>query len=144
MTRDEMISLAKTMAAAHGLDPTLVCAVCEHESSWIPWASKSEPTFVKDYLLKLKLSPTETFLGGTSLGLMQVLGRVARECGFTGKNLTELCDPATGLEYGCIKLAKCVAAHPGDLRAALLEYNGGGDPSYPDHVLPLMSKYVLQ
>jgi soluble lytic murein transglycosylase-like protein len=33
-TNDQLIALAKQVAARHGLDPVLVCAVIEQESGW--------------------------------------------------------------------------------------------------------------
>jgi len=38
----KMELLAREAAAKHGLDPALVCALCEVESSWIPWAVRHE------------------------------------------------------------------------------------------------------
>jgi soluble lytic murein transglycosylase-like protein len=72
---------------------------------------------------------------------MQILGETARELGFEADDFDALADPETGIEYGCRKLAKCVAAHPGDTVGALEAYNGGGDPHYADMVLPLMERY---
>jgi soluble lytic murein transglycosylase-like protein len=72
---------------------------------------------------------------------MQIMGETARELGFKGTYLTELCDPIVGLEYGCRKLGACIEKHPGDTRAALLAYNGGSNPAYPDLVLRLLPKY---
>jgi len=37
-----LIVLADTIAKKHGLDPALVCALCEVESSWMPWAVRHE------------------------------------------------------------------------------------------------------
>jgi soluble lytic murein transglycosylase-like protein len=75
---------------------------------------------------------------------MQVIGQVAREFGFTGKYLSELCDPAVGIEYGCRKLAKCFEKAKGAVDVvshALLAYNGGGDHEYPTRVLKRLPKY---
>jgi hypothetical protein len=40
-----------------------------------------------------------------SWGLMQVMGAVARECGFHGNYLSQLLDPEEGTEFGCRHLA---------------------------------------
>ena len=37
-----LIVLADTIARKHGLDPALVCALCEVESAWKPWAVRHE------------------------------------------------------------------------------------------------------
>ena len=139
----DLIKIAKATAREFGLPPDLVCAVAEHESGgWKPWAFKPETDFQKKYVdPQPHLSVMENWGRSQSWGLMQIMGQTARELGFKGEYLSELCDPATGLQYGCKKLARCMANHPGDLRAALLAYNGGANPQYPDLVLPLRVKY---
>ena len=37
----------------------------------------------------------------SSWGYMQIMGAVARECGYTGQFLTGLCEPAINIEMGC-------------------------------------------
>lgn len=144
-TRDARLALVRKYAAKYSLDPALVAAICEHESQWNPWAMRYEPMFYSRYIApmlttgKVK-SMTEGAARATSYGLMQVMGQVAREYGFTGQYLTELCDPDVGVDYGCRKLEHCLEVTT-DLRVALLAYNGGGNQQYPDMVLPLMAKY---
>jgi len=139
-------ALAGKWAAKYGLDVALVCAVAHHESSWNPWAIRYEPSFYTRYIQPLVNNGTvhtmtEAQSRAISWGLMQVMGEVAREQGFTGPFLSQLADPDTGLDYGCRKLQKSVNAHPGDTRAALAAYNGGGDPQYPDLVLQWVGQY---
>jgi soluble lytic murein transglycosylase-like protein len=146
MTREEMIALARTTAAKHDLDEALVCALCEHESQgWNTWAVRYEPAFFAKYIAPLysanKISATEAYARGFSYGLGQVMGQTAREFGFEGEFLTELCDPAVGLEYTCRKLAKALESAHGDVTAGLLRYNGGANPNYPNLVLALIPKY---
>jgi hypothetical protein len=113
-TRDALISLARAAAAAHSLDPALVCAVVEQESAWNPFAIRYEPGFLARYVAPLftagKISSTEAYARSFSWGLMQVMGQVAREHEFSGASLAELCDPATGLDVGCAVLAHKFAA----------------------------------
>jgi soluble lytic murein transglycosylase-like protein len=141
----EIIELARRIAAAHGLEPALVCAVIEQESAWNPWAVRYEPGFLSRYVAPLytagKLSATEAYTRSMSWGLMQVMGQVAREFGFAGDSLPELCDPATGVELGCRVLAKRMARSRGDVPAALLAWNGGADPNYPAEVLARTRNY---
>jgi soluble lytic murein transglycosylase-like protein len=151
MTRDEMIVLAKTIAASHGLDPALVCSVCHHESNdWKTWASRYEPGFYAKYVennVDVKtFGPTcsigtERVLRATSFGLMQVMGQVARERGFKGEYLTELCLPEIGIENGCLELARRLKNAGGDVRKGLLGFNGGANPGYPDLVLAYYDQY---
>ena len=105
-----LIVLADTIAKKHGLDPALVCALCEVESSWIPWAVRYEPKYRWLYNLQGGISvdvglyepeeATEAVQQKISWGLLQIMGAVARERGFRGW-LTELCDPTVNLEWGC-------------------------------------------
>ncbi len=145
MTREELIALAKEKAGEHNLYPELVCAVCEQESSWNSWAVRYEPGFLSRYVAPLftagKISGTEAYTRSMSWGLMQVMGQVARENGFAGPFLAELCDPATGLALGCCVLARKLAAAEGNVTRALLLWNGGGDPTYPAEVLARAEKY---
>ena len=75
---------------------------------------------------------TESRMRAFSWGLMQVMGQVAREHGFSGRSLAQLCEPATGLEIGCRVLAAKLAAAEGNVTRALLLWNGGGNRDYPD------------
>jgi hypothetical protein len=113
----EIIDLARQIACEHGLDPALACAVIEQESAWNPWAVRYEPAFLSRYIAPLytagKFSPTEAYMRSMSWGLMQVMGQVAREFGFKEQSLAELCDPATGIEFGC----RILAAGPPGWRA---------------------------
>ncbi|PSH05135.1 MAG: lysozyme [Acidobacteria bacterium] len=138
------IKIARATAQAHRLPEELVCAVADHESGgWNPWAVRYEAEFERKYVpVNPAKQPTEHYARAFSYGLMQIMGQTARELGFIGAYLTELCDPGIGLEFGCRKLRRCIDAHPGDTRAALLAYNGGGNPKYPDLVLALVPKYA--
>jgi hypothetical protein len=128
---NEIIALARSIAAAHGL---------EH-----PWAVRYEPGFLSRYVAPLytagKLSSTEAYTRSMSWGLMQVMGQAARESGFTGQSLAELCDPETSLEFGCQILAAHFARARGDVTAALLAWNGGANSRYPVEVLARTKNY---
>lgn len=106
----DLLALARAAAARHSLDPALVCAVVEQESSWDAHAIRYEPAFRARYVAPLALPPTEEIARSISWGLLQVMGQVAREHGFRGKFLSALCDPATGLDIGCQVLAAKLAA----------------------------------
>ncbi len=141
----EIIELARRIAAAHGLEPALVCAVIEQESAWNTWAVRYEPGFLSRYVAPLytagKLSATEAYTRSMSWGLMQVMGQVAREFGFGEASLPELCDPAIGIDIGCKILAKRLARSKGDVPAALQAWNGGADPNYAAEVLARTRNY---
>ena len=141
----EIIDLARRIAAAHGIEPSLVCAVIEQESAWNPWAVRYEPGFLSRYVAPLytagKLSATEAYTRSMSWGLMQVMGQVARESGFQEASLAELCDPVIGIDFGCKILAARLARAKGDVPAALLAWNGGADANYPAEVLARTRNY---
>src|SRR5207244_6850484 len=143
IAQKELETIARTAATAHGLDLARVCAGCDHESiGWQQYAVRYEPGFYDRYVSAMHgLTETEKKMRATSFGLMQVLGQTARELGFDGRFLTELFEPETAIIYGCKKLKREMDKHNGDVRAALLGYNGGGDLSYPDRVLQLYPKY---
>jgi soluble lytic murein transglycosylase-like protein len=73
--------------------------------------------------------------------MMQVMGQAAREAGFDESSLAELCDPSTGIEWGCRLLAARFARAHGDAAEALLAWNGGANPNYPNEVLARMKNY---
>jgi len=137
-------------ARAQGIDPNLVEAVTVQESSGNTWAWNPEPRY--RYLWNVRTSkpfrmltfaeraseePPLDFpaLSGdrdqewwgqqASWGLMQPMGAVAREHGFMGPYLSELCDPAVNLWVGCAHLAQLLSWAAGDARKALAGYNGG-------------------
>lgn len=160
MTSVELVALIETTAAVHSLDPAIVRALVQVESSGNPWSWNPEPRyryfwdvrsnrpFRKVTALELANQvPPADFHGlagdddnewwaqQASWGLMQVMGAVARELGFTGPYLTALCDPRVGLRHGCLKLATDLAWANGDIRAALAAYNGGRAGNAPGGAL---------
>jgi soluble lytic murein transglycosylase-like protein len=141
MPDDALIQLAKDTASQIGLDAAVVCAVCEQESQWNKWAVRFEPAFFEKYEVPLHLATTEEYSRAFSFGLMQVMGQTAREFGFTNRFLSELCDPATGILFGCKKLKRCFDISGGDLATALGHYNGGADPAYPGEVMARIATY---
>ena len=138
---DDLIALARTIAARHALDPALVCAVVEQESAWDTHAIRYEPAFRARYVAPLGLPPTEEVARSISWGLMQVMWQVAREHGFSGKFLSALCDPAAGLDVGCAVLAVKISSADGNIPRALALWNGGANPDYAPQVLARVASY---
>jgi len=187
---NELELLAREAAGRYGLDPRLICALCEVESSWMPWAVRHEagyewlvgfkkaelrdmPVSFMDIkqqwwkphpklarimpLYSADLIQTELLAQQTSWGLMQIMGATARERGFRSW-LTELCDPAVNLEWGCRHLRWMIDHNnayglpdfrikPEDLAAA---WNAGTrividgkykNQPYVDRVLKAMERY---
>jgi soluble lytic murein transglycosylase-like protein len=142
----QLVALARRAAAAQSLDPALICAVVEQESSWNPWSMRYEPAFFAKYVAHLytnnKITASEAYARGFSWGLMQVMGQVAREMGFDGLFLSALCDPEQGLAVGCKLLRKKLDAMDGDTTRGLLAWNGGANPAYPGQVLARRAHYL--
>jgi soluble lytic murein transglycosylase-like protein len=137
----DLLHLARSVALTHSLDSALVCAVVEQESAWNPHAIRYEPAFRARYVASLGLPPTEEVARSISWGLMQVMGQVAREHGFTGKFLSALCEAAAGLDIGCTILAAKIAAANGDITRALELWNGGANADYAPQVLSCLVNY---
>lgn len=141
-----MIPLVQRTAQEHELDWVLVAAIIEQESGWNPWAMRYEPAFFAKYVAPLytnnKISASEAWARAFSWGAMQVIGQVAREAGFNGRFLSELCDPVTGIAIGC-KILKAKMVRTGNEETAgLLAWNGGGNPHYAVEVLARKHTYA--
>jgi len=99
----------EAISSKYDIDPKLVKAIIEVESSNEVYAVRHEPYFrwlynVEDYT-GLQTTATEETMQKTSWGLMQIMGATARELGFEGRFLVELINPETNIEYGCKYLA---------------------------------------
>lgn len=143
-------ALIEQTAAALAIDPNVIEAIVLKESEDDPWAYRSEPQY--RYLWNVRThapfrplthaeiaseDPPLDFptLAGTrtqewwaqqaSWGLMQIMGAVAREHGFTGAYLTRLVDPTVNLTIGGQVLASLLVWSGGDLRQTFAAYNGG-------------------
>ena len=124
---DRMEALIHDTAAAKGLPPEVIRALVIKESSCRPWACRAEPKYRylwdvrlrrpfrrrSDQELLSKRAPadfpappyvsrdTEYWCQQMSWGYMQIMGAVARECGYTGDFLGGLYEPAVNIEIGC-------------------------------------------
>jgi len=142
LSRDQIIALAKTVAATYSIEPSLFLGLIEQESGFNTWASRFEPVFYDRYILKsFPTRTTESVARATSYGLCQVMGATARELGFDTASMCALCDEAIGLDIGARKLSACLKSAKGDVTAALLKYNGGSNKDYPIQVMAKQGKY---
>lgn len=143
-----MIRSLVDAAAGSEIDPQIILAVIVQESQGNQWAVRFEPKFYERKLQHLGRSDlagyvpgllptlaTEKTLRATSWGLMQIMGETARVVGFKDPYLSRLLDPALNISIGTKYLKMLLSRKNGDTRAALLAYNGGGDPLYPDRVI---------
>ena len=145
-----LLTTAQAIAVRHALDSSLVCAIIEQESDWNPHAIRYEPGFFAKYVGPLftnnKVEPptnTEAHSRAISWGLMQVMGQSAREVGFTGQFLSELCDPAIGIEVGCQVFGEKLRISDGNAPRALRFWNGGSNPNYATEVEARRAKYAV-
>lgn len=127
-------SLIAAAAQSYQLPIPLVTAIVQVESNGDPWAVRYEPGFYDKYIAPRPVrgkppctSQTEARLLACSFGLMQIMGATARAVGFDGVFLTELCQPAIGLDYGCRYLAKLFRLHGGihGPEGVVAAYNAG-------------------
>lgn len=142
------------------LSVSLILAIIWQESSGNQWAYNPEPRYPYLWNVRLdapfrKQTPAEIasetppadwpcYTGDpdqewwaqqASWGLMQLMGAAAREQRFHGNYLTELCDPYVNLEFGVRHLWNYAFQCGNRTRdAALLRWNGGGDPAYPQKI----------
>lgn len=116
MSPEELAVIARTIADENKVDEDLVCAIIEVESAWSIYAFRYEPywkyfTEIAKHACNTGITEmSERVLQASSIGLMQVMGSVARELQFKG-NLLMLCDPEVGVHYGCLKLRALFAKH---------------------------------
>ena len=145
MLTPEIQKLVAENAVLFSLPEWLIVAVINTESGGDPWAVRFEAAFrahyVPDQCQVFGAShETERTTRACSWGLMQIMGQVAREHGYVGP-IPQLCDPAVGLYWGCVKLRKCLDLANQDVHAALQRYNGGSNPDYSAQVMSRMIHY---
>jgi soluble lytic murein transglycosylase-like protein len=148
-------ALIVLIAERHRLPSSLVEAVIMVESGGNPWGIRYEEGFYRTYVANKGFdvfgycsTKTEGHARATSWGLMQVMGQTARELGFTGPFLSELCEPSVGIDLGCRYLGALAKQFPGPKYgwdAVCAAYNGGPgtvespgkfkNPSYPAKIL---------
>lgn len=161
MTTDELKAqyrpLLTKWARQYFLEADVVIAMAEVETCFRPLLCRYEPKF--RYLFSPEIFArhldqsvdTEKAQQMTSWGMLQVMGAVARECGFTGP-LTQLAaDTELGLQFAVIHLFRLRNRYPNgwDYVAA---YNAGSprrnedgtyvNQRYVDEVLAAMNNEV--
>jgi hypothetical protein len=159
MTQLELVALTKQTAGTFGLDPALMCAIAEQESSWDPFAlrSESESGFMKRYgaaytkLVQESATKVDDKwirfedIFYASYGLLQTMYPVIIETFPLAASAltypTRLCDPHEGLSYGCRLFARKLSQANQKVPKALLFWNGGANPEYPAEVLARVGRY---
>ena len=100
---EELWPLVVVAAKRHDLDPDLVAAIVEAESSGNPTAASRAQAY----------------------GLMQVRVPTARDMAGRDVTVDELFDPVFNLEVGCRYFRLMRDRYKGDVRLALMAYNAG-------------------
>jgi len=148
---DALMDLARGECRRQGVSLPLILGIINTESSGNPWAYNPEPKYKWLWSCKRQqpfraitkheecseypppdfpaphpsVDPDAEWWGQqASWGLMQVMGAVAREMGFAGPYLTELCDPEVNLRIGCAKVVRLLKTW-GDPEMAASAYNRG-------------------
>jgi len=137
---ETVISALTGDTSTYYIPKELVFAIMYQESRGNPYAYRYEPGFfswlsrrisgddavrgLKQYVSK----KTEMVGRSTSYGPMQILGQTAREMGFKGPYLTELCDPDQGIYYSTKYLLSRIKRHP-SLEEHIAAFNSG-TPKY--------------
>lgn len=120
---------SKSRSIFRGLDDFLIAAIIKTESSGDMYAIRYEPAFkyrkeVGRYSKLNNISEeTESVLQSCSFGLMQVMGCVARECGFDD-NLVKLIEPSINIEVGTKKIVQLFSKYK-NLPDTISCYNRG-------------------
>lgn len=129
MDENNIKELIRSTAKNLNLDPNLALAIAGHESNFNPAAIRFEPEWKyyyapESFAKKLGITlATERTLQAMSWSVMQVMGAVAREFGFS-TYLTLLSDPILGIFYGCKKLKKLYDGYENDAYV-IAAYNAG-------------------
>lgn len=121
LTKQVLCDLARTAGTTEGLPWELIYAVCLTESGGNEFAIRHEAHY--RWVLGDNLTPGEYIGQKTSWGLMQVMGAVAREYGFTDQ-FSALWEPSIGIKYGVKHLKRLYAKH-GKWPQTIAAYNAG-------------------
>jgi len=150
MSRTSFTHDIEVVAGRYRIDPDLIEALVMKESGGHPYAFNPEPRYRWLWDVKLRkpfrqlmssevesTTPPSDFwsLAGdrdqewtaqrASWGLGQVMGAVARELGFMGPYLPEICRPEINLQLVTEHLSNFLRRANGDYTQALAAYNAG-------------------
>lgn len=110
--KNDFDAIISKYADIHGVPFQWIKAVIATESSFYPKAYRAEPQ-----------------INDGSYGLMQLLGRTARNLGFTG-DASQLFEPDLNIQYGTKLLAQLQRSYGDDFRRIYSAYNSGKPDLY--------------
>lgn len=126
------MDIIERVGQRYGVDPFLIAAICMQESAGKIYAQRFEPNYQWYYQADASARilgcsfETETAGQQTSYGLMQIMGAVMREKGFTGW-FGEAFAPEINIDFGTKHLASFLKKY--DPPSAIASYNAGS-PRY--------------
>ena len=121
MTPNDLMRVVKEVADGSGIPWEVVYAICLTESSGNEFAIRHEKHY--RWIHGEGLTPGEFIGQKTSWGLMQIMGAVAREYGYTDQ-FSGLWDPYENIRYG-IKHLRKLKERNGTWPHAIAAYNAG-------------------
>lgn len=148
MTRDALTALIESHPDRGALPVPCILAFCMAESSFKSYALKYEDHYRWLVGDQATMRIGEKLGQKHSWGLMQVMGAVARELGFTGP-FTDLWEPEIGIRYG-MRLLKKLWSRYENWPDVIASYNAGSpvridgkykNQAYVDKVLGYWNEY---
>lgn len=128
--------LIKQSSDTFKIDPLIIKAIILTESNADIWAYRYEDSYAylvnpRDWADHLSITlNSEIQLQKTSIGLMQPMGGVCREYGFTNL-LSKIFQPELSIYYGCMHLQKKVQKFGDDPATMYAAYNAGSVKKTP-------------
>jgi hypothetical protein len=144
MTKADVMELCASAGARHGIDPLLLCAICEQESSYASDAIRLENGFYRRYTRPMSYSPVVEILLAVSFGLMQTMGESLNEMKMLDSDDTAdvvdainayITDPKAQVDAGAKWFARKLKGAGGDIQKALCNWNGDQTGKYASEVL---------
>lgn len=125
------------IAQADSLPPALLAAFIQEESNFNQWATRTEPLYKRKKIVIREARKWSKLHGGIptfytelddrsrSYGLMQPMGQLAREQGFSSRYMSELFLPFNSISQGAIKLRTLLKKYRRDTLSVISSYNQG-------------------
>ncbi len=144
MTKQDVYYLCYKAGEKYKLDPMLLLAIVEQESSYKLDAIRFEKAFYERYTRPMDYDMLVELALAYSFGLMQTMGESLREMDYftafdsntVNRQLTEyLASPEQQIELGARWFTRKLKAAGGNIEKALSYWNGGGNLHYPFEVL---------
>lgn len=141
INRELIVQAIDFYANSHELDASVVYGICMQESLLNPLAARHEKFYnwvinPECFRPKYCSLETEIFLQKTSWGLMQMMGAVFRELGYTDWLTRVITDYRLQLEYGCRYLGQKMEKY--GMVGGIVAYNSGRPKKNAD------GKYINQ